>query len=69
MAGLGVATVVDNTTAGALLQRPLDLGATYALTSATKQMSGHADLMLGYVTSREAFSPCPGTASDDASSP
>jgi cystathionine gamma-lyase len=53
LAGLGVTTVVDNTTAGALLQRPLDLGATYALTSATKQMSGHADLMLGYVTTRE----------------
>ena len=29
-------TVVDNTTAGPLLQRPLDLGADYALTSATK---------------------------------
>ena len=54
LAGLGVTTAVDNTTAGALLQRPLDLGATYALTSATKQMSGHADLMLGYVTTREA---------------
>jgi cystathionine gamma-lyase len=53
LAGLGVTTVVDNTTAGALLQRPLDLGATYTLTSATKQMSGHADLMLGYVTSRD----------------
>jgi len=53
LAGLGVTTVVDNTTAGALLQRPLDLGATYALTSATKQMSGHADLMLGYVTTRD----------------
>ena len=54
LAGLGVPTVVDNTTAGALLQRPLDLGATYTLTSATKQMSGHADLMLGYVTSRDS---------------
>jgi cystathionine gamma-lyase len=53
LAGLGVPTVVDNTTAGALLQRPLDLGATYALTSATKQMSGHADLLLGYVTCRD----------------
>jgi cystathionine gamma-lyase len=53
LAGLGVTTVVDNTTAGPLLQRPLDLGATYALTSATKQMSGHADLMLGYVTTRD----------------
>ena len=46
--------MVDNTTAGPLLQRPLDLGATYVLTSATKQMSGHADLMLGYVTTRDA---------------
>jgi len=54
LTGLGVTTVVDNTTAGPLLQRPLDLGADYALTSATKQMSGHADLMLGYVTTRDA---------------
>lgn len=53
LAGLGVTTVVDNTTAGALLQQPLDLGADYVLTSATKQMSGHADLMLGYVTTRD----------------
>ncbi len=53
LAGLGVTTVVDNTTAGPLLQRPLDLGATYSLTSATKQMSGHADLMLGYVATRD----------------
>jgi cystathionine gamma-lyase len=53
LAGLGVPTVVDNTTAGPLLQRPLDLGATYSLTSATKQMSGHADLMLGYVATRD----------------
>jgi cystathionine gamma-lyase len=54
LTALGVTTVVDNTSAGPLLQRPLDLGATYALTSATKQMSGHADLMLGYVTTRDA---------------
>jgi cystathionine gamma-lyase len=49
----GPVTVVDNTTAGPLLQRPLDLGADYAVTSATKQMSGHADLLLGYVTTRD----------------
>ena len=48
----GALTVVDNTTAGPLLQRPLDLGADYAVTSATKQMAGHADLVLGYVTAR-----------------
>jgi cystathionine gamma-lyase len=47
-------TVVDNTTAGPLLQRPLDLGADFSLTSATKQMSGHADIVLGYLTTRDA---------------
>jgi cystathionine gamma-lyase len=54
LAELGVTTVVDNTTAGPLLQRPLDLGARFSLTSATKQMSGHADIVLGYVTTRDA---------------
>ena len=49
----GALTVVDNTTAGPLLQRPLDLGADVALTSATKQLSGHADLILGYLTTRD----------------
>ena len=49
----GALTVVDNTTAGPLLQRPLDLGADAAMTSATKQMTGHADLLLGYVTTRD----------------
>jgi cystathionine gamma-lyase len=53
LADAGPITVVDNTTAGPLLQQPLDLGADYALTSATKQMSGHADLLLGYVTTRD----------------
>ena len=51
--GTDALTVVDNTTAGPLLQRPLDLGAAYVLTSATKQLSGHADLLLGYVTTRD----------------
>jgi cystathionine gamma-lyase len=54
LAELGAVTVVDNTTAGPLLQRPLDLGAAASLTSATKQMSGHADIVLGYVTTRDA---------------
>ncbi len=49
----GALTVVDNTTAGALLQQPLDLGAGAVLTSATKQMAGHSDLLLGYVTTRD----------------
>jgi cystathionine gamma-lyase len=50
----GAVTVVDNTTAGPLYQRALDLGADFALTSATKHLSGHADLMLGYVATRDA---------------
>jgi cystathionine gamma-lyase len=49
----GALTVVDNTTAGPLLQRPLDRGAGAVFTSATKQLSGHADLQLGYVTTRD----------------
>jgi cystathionine gamma-lyase len=50
----GALTVVDNTTAGPLSQKALDLGADFALTSATKHLSGHADLMLGYVATRDA---------------
>jgi cystathionine gamma-lyase len=50
----GALTVVDNTTAGPLSQKVLDLGADFALTSATKHLSGHADLMLGYVATRDA---------------
>jgi cystathionine gamma-lyase len=50
----GALTVVDNTTAGPLNQKVLDLGADFALTSATKHLSGHADLMLGYVATRDA---------------
>jgi cystathionine gamma-lyase len=50
----GALSVVDNTTAGPLSQKVLDLGADFALTSATKHLSGHADLMLGYVATRDA---------------
>jgi cystathionine gamma-lyase len=50
----GALIVVDNTTAGPLHQKVLDLGADFGLTSATKHLSGHADLMLGYVATRDA---------------
>jgi cystathionine gamma-lyase len=50
---VGARTLVDNTTAGPLLQRPLDLGADVVLTSATKQITGHGDLMLGYLTTHD----------------
>jgi cystathionine gamma-lyase len=41
--------VVDNTLATPLGQRPLELGADYVMASATKALSGHSDLLLGYV--------------------
>ena len=46
--------VVDNTTATAALQRPLDLGATATITSLTKSASGHSDVLLGAVATRDA---------------
>ena len=45
--------IVDNTIATALLQRPLDLGATASLYSLTKSLSGHSDVILGAVVSRD----------------
>jgi cystathionine gamma-lyase len=41
--------VVDNTLATPLGQRPLALGADYVMASATKGLSGHSDILLGYV--------------------
>jgi cystathionine gamma-lyase len=41
--------VVDNTLATPLGQQPLALGADFVVTSATKAVSGHSDLLLGYV--------------------
>jgi cystathionine gamma-lyase len=49
----GPLTAVDNTTATPLGQRPLALGADFSVTSATKHLSGHADLLLGYVAVRD----------------
>lgn len=45
--------VVDNTSATPLAQRPLDLGADYAVVSATKHLTGHGDLLLGYVATAD----------------
>lgn len=52
-AASGSVLVVDNTTATSALQRPLDLGATACLTSLTKATSGHSDIILGAVTTRD----------------
>jgi hypothetical protein len=45
----GALVAVDNTLATPLRQRPLELGADLSVASATKQLSGHGDLLLGYV--------------------
>jgi cystathionine gamma-lyase len=48
----GALVAVDNTTATPLGQRPLDFGADISLASGTKALTGHSDLLLGYVTTR-----------------
>ena len=48
-AAMDVPVVVDNTFATALVQRPLQLGATLSLTSTTKYINGHSDALGGAV--------------------
>ncbi|MFJ6571372.1 cystathionine gamma-lyase [Streptomyces sp. NPDC091292] len=50
----GTLVAVDNTLATPLGQRPLDFGADFSVASGTKQLTGHGDLLLGYVTCRDA---------------
>ena len=45
----GALVAVDNSLATPMRQRPAELGADYAMAAATKQLSGHGDLLLGYV--------------------
>jgi cystathionine gamma-lyase len=45
----GTIVAVDNTLAGPLRQRPLELGADFSVTSASKHLTGHSDLILGAV--------------------
>ncbi|MBI3223514.1 MAG: cystathionine gamma-lyase [Mycolicibacterium cosmeticum] len=47
--GRGTTLVVDNTAATPLGLRPLSLGADLVVASATKALSGHSDLLAGYV--------------------
>ncbi len=47
--GRGATLVVDNTTPTPLGQQPLSLGADLVVASATKGLSGHSDLVAGYV--------------------
>ena len=45
----GAAVIVDNTFATPLLVRPLELGANFAVHSATKYLAGHGDVLGGLV--------------------
>jgi cystathionine gamma-lyase len=49
----GALVAVDNTTATALGQRPLALGADFSVASDTKSMTGHSDILLGHVACRD----------------
>lgn len=50
----GVLVAADNTTATGYLQRPLALGADFVMASDTKGLTGHSDLLLGHVTTKDA---------------
>lgn len=50
----GIRTVVDNTFATPILQRPLELGADVVMHSATKSLSGHSDLLMGALVTSDA---------------
>jgi cystathionine gamma-synthase len=49
----GARVVVDNTFATPILQQPLDQGADAVVHSVTKLLSGHADLLLGAIVTRD----------------
>lgn len=50
----GVLVAVDNTTATPLGQLPLALGADFSVSSDSKAMTGHSDLLLGHVAVKDA---------------
>src|SRR3954471_6148429 len=50
----GALVGVDNTLATPLGQRPLELGADFSVASGTKQLTGHGDVLLGYVAGTDA---------------
>jgi methionine-gamma-lyase len=51
----GIVTMVDNTFATPINQRPLELGIDVALHSATKYLSGHHDVMAGAIVASKEF--------------
>jgi cystathionine gamma-lyase len=49
----GAKVIIDNTTMTPLGQRPLDLGADAVISSDTKAVAGHSDVLMGHVASRD----------------
>jgi cystathionine gamma-lyase len=49
----GVLVAVDNSTATGYLQQPLALGADFVIAADTKALSGHSDVLLGHVATRD----------------
>jgi cystathionine gamma-lyase len=49
----GALVAVDNTTATPLSQQPLAYGADFVISSDSKALTGHGDLLLGHVATRE----------------
>lgn len=49
----GALVAVDNTTATLLGQQPLSLGADFSVSSDSKALTGHDDLILGHVAARD----------------
>ena len=49
----GIKTVIDNTWSAGLTLKPLDLGVDASIQAATKYYSGHSDVLLGAVISKD----------------
>src|SRR5262245_53500108 len=49
----GALVAVDNTTPTPLGQRPLEFGADIVVASGTKALTGHSDILLGYLSTRD----------------
>lgn len=49
----GALVAVDNTTPTPLGQRPLELGADLVVASGTKALTGHSDVLLGYLATND----------------
>jgi cystathionine gamma-synthase len=49
----GAVSIVDNTIASPVLQRPLELGADLVMHSTTKYLGGHSDILGGAIIARE----------------